>query len=120
MKIEYKSEYERCGCQFSGDLAIVEYWEESTDHSRKLPLEGFGRGTCLDYLGKAKELLLSTHPNAEILLGIPVLVAKIGRYDRFASQLAEALGDAMTSETTNAELIPGVFAAPETPPSKES
>ena len=77
MKIEYKSEYERCGCKFSGDLAIVEYWEESTNHSRKLALEGFWRGTCYDYLGKAKELLLASHPRSEILLGLPVLVARI-------------------------------------------
>jgi hypothetical protein len=75
MKIEYKT---RRNPPFSGNLAIVEYWEDPS--SCPLTVEGFEQGsTCYDDLGKAKELLLMTHPNAEILSEIPILVGRLGQ-----------------------------------------
>jgi hypothetical protein len=80
LKVEIKRcrEYETNGCKFKGNLAIVEYWEESSTHSRSLPLEGFGRMSCFDFRDRAEKLILDSGLKIkEKLLGIPVLVVEI-------------------------------------------
>jgi hypothetical protein len=77
MQITYCNEFHQSGFGVTGNLVVIRYWEDSVAHSRRLPLEGFGRMTCFDYLATAKKWLRKFHPDAEIVLGIPVLVAKL-------------------------------------------
>ena len=74
MQIKYQTEYLEDGCEIYGKLVVIRYYE----YLKTLPNYGkFGAMTVYDALYKAKEILMKEHPNAEIVLGIPNLVAKI-------------------------------------------
>lgn len=77
MEIKYTNEYSKHGCSIKGNLAVVEYWQESQAHAQTLPLAGFGSMCFLDYLDKAKALVREKHPNAVVKLGVPDLVCEI-------------------------------------------
>lgn len=74
MKIEYQTEYLEDGYEIYGNLTVINYYE----YMKTLPNFGkFGVATVDDALGKANELLKEKHPDAQIILSIPCLVAKI-------------------------------------------
>lgn len=74
MQIEYQTEYLEDGCKICGNLVVIRYYE----YLKTLPNYGkFGAMSIYDALDKAEELLKKEHPNAEIVLAIPNLVAKI-------------------------------------------
>jgi len=74
MQIDYQTEYLEDGCKIYGNLVVIRYYK----YLKTLPNYGkFDAKSFHDALDKAKELLKKEHPNAEIVLGIPNLVAKI-------------------------------------------
>ena len=74
MQLEYQTEYLEDDCKIYGNLVVIRYYE----YLKTLPNYGkFGAMTVFDALDKAKEILKKEHPDAEIVLGIPNLVAKI-------------------------------------------
>ena len=77
MKIQYTNIFEEYGCKFEGNLAVIDYSERADEIRSPQPLGGFGRGAILDAADEAKRLLNEKHPNFQVLLGVPVLVAKI-------------------------------------------
>lgn len=77
MKIQYTNIFEKYGCKFEGNLAVVDYSKRADEILAPQPLGGFGRGATLDAVDEAKQLLKEKHPNFLVLLGVPVLVARI-------------------------------------------
>ena len=65
MKIIYASEYKEHGCNITGNLGVI-----------KLPPPSgvFGAMSCFDNLDAAKKIMIESHPNAVVKLGIPDLV----------------------------------------------
>lgn len=74
MKIERVDGYFKHGCSFSGKLVVVDYQEEWKRHPR---YEQFGSMAIFDALDEAKKALNERYPNADILLSVPDLVARI-------------------------------------------
>lgn len=85
----YQGHYSTNQCNFFAAenelLVVAEYWEDSTKHSNSLPLEGFGRGSCSDFLNVSKKAISQAmieqygeevEKTGKCLLGIPVLVMK--------------------------------------------
>jgi len=89
----YQGHYSTNQCNFFAAenelLVVAEYWEDSTKHSDSLPLQGFGRMSCFDFLKiaeKAVSQAMKEQYGEEVektgkqLLGIPVLVMKYTLY----------------------------------------
>ena len=73
MHIQYTSSYTRHGCNFQGNLALVEYFGEA-QHGF---CAAYKKGGAIDLMDQAKALIKETHPGATFLLAIPDVVARI-------------------------------------------
>lgn len=72
MKINKQDSYTKHGCNFKGNLLVIDYsedWKMHPDYGK------FASMSIFDVVDKAKKLLLAEYPNAEILLDVPDIVA---------------------------------------------
>lgn len=78
MKIEYTDGYNEYGCNFGGNLGVIRYWDSVSNREFNSANK---KGGLFDAVDAAKELMLSAHPDAFIILEIPDLVFSIPRKD---------------------------------------
>jgi hypothetical protein len=71
MEIEYTDAYLEHGCDIRGNLGVIRYSKQTTNHEF---LGAYKRGGLFEWLEKAKELAKSKHPSMTVKLGIPDLV----------------------------------------------
>lgn len=74
MIITNQDEYLKHGCTIKGDLVVIDYskeWQEGRNFGK------FGAMSVYDALDLAKKQLFELYPEAEIVLAIPDLVAKV-------------------------------------------
>lgn len=74
MEIKYTNRVEESGCVFTGKLAVIDY----TEHLKTLP--SFGKAGAMsfyDALDDAKKVMFEKHPDAKMVLSIPVLVCEV-------------------------------------------
>lgn len=60
-----------------GKQAKIDYRQEWLSDIDNQELQGFGQETVSKYLEQARTLILQTHPDAEIILEMPVLLANL-------------------------------------------
>ena len=78
MEIQYIDKFDQYGCNWTGNLAVVDYSARADEIRAPQPLAGFGRGASIDALRDAEALMKSEHPEGfEVLLGIPKLVVRL-------------------------------------------
>jgi hypothetical protein len=74
MKIKRIDKYNRHGCRFTGNLAMIDLGEEV----KREPAWGqFGGSAWASVSEKAKALMRETHPHHIVLLTIPDLVVAL-------------------------------------------
>ncbi len=74
-KIDYVKSYEKHGCDFSGDLAVIDYSQQWQRHPR---YGDFGSMAVLDVAENALKFLSDRHVNDsfDVLLSVPDLVVR--------------------------------------------
>ena len=68
MQIEYTGHFRKHGCNFRGELAVVDY-------SQEIDKAGWGQGSGV--VREAEELVKGRHPNCTVLLSMPTLVVEL-------------------------------------------
>ena len=74
VKIEQVNEYNENGCNFSGNLVIVRYYEDMKLHAR---FGNFGASLAFDFAAMARKMVAEKYPHARVLLSIPDFVAEV-------------------------------------------
>lgn len=73
-KIEHIKEYKLHGCNITGNLVMVRYYDAMKEDPQ---FGGFGSNIVYDYIDKAKEIVLAEFPEAVVKLSMPDLVCRI-------------------------------------------
>ena len=74
MNIQRVTEYTRHGCNWSGDLAMIDLGQAVKRHPR---YGQFGADAWGDVSQEAQKLMRQTHPRHAVLLTIPDLVVRL-------------------------------------------
>lgn len=74
MKAERFEEYHKHGCNFSGKLVVVDYFE---DMQRDPRWGQFNSGVSYEYLKQARALVKERYGDVKILLDVPELVCRL-------------------------------------------
>lgn len=77
MKIEYISEYTKHGCNFQGNLGIVNYWDEAKHGFNA----AYKSGGLYDKMAEAGTLVARKHKNITVLISVPDFVFRINTED---------------------------------------
>ena len=73
VKIIYTDSYTDHGCNFTGNLALVRYWE-SANHGFNTANSSRGVHGTSD---RARAMVLAMYPDAQLLLAVPDLVMRL-------------------------------------------
>ena len=74
MNIQRVTEYTRHGCNFTGNLAMIDLGQAVKNHPR---YGQFGADAWGDVSQEAQKLMRQTHPRHAVLLTIPDLVVRL-------------------------------------------
>ena len=74
MKIEYTDHYKRHGCDYRGDIAFIDYYDEMKVSEPALinTLDNWIR-----FSNDGTNMMNEAHPDCEIVFSIPSVVARI-------------------------------------------